>query len=400
MRIATSHLFKSTSLTITQQQSGIAKVQEQIATGKRLLRPSDDPAGATRVLDLTQGIERMEQFAKNAGAAEQRLTVEDTVLSSVTNSLQRVRELALAANSGVQSAEERAAYRAEVEQRLDQLLGHANSQDGNGDYLFAGFKGRTQPFTASGAQVIYNGDQGQPMLQIGATQQVATGDPGIEVFQRIRNGNGTFVVSSFSGNTGNGIISAGSVIDPSSYLAHDFTLRFTSDTTLDVIDDTTGTTVVSGQSYTPGNGISFNGIETSISGVPRNGDEFRIGPSQNQDMFATLRNFINAMAIDPVDAASRAQLSQTMNGVITDLDQALRHVLEVRTAVGARLNSLDALRDESEALKIQLQKARSEVQDLDYAEAVSRLQLQMTTLQGTLQSFAQIEQLSLFNLLR
>lgn len=400
MRIATSHLFQSTSLAITQQQSGIAKVQEQIATGKRLLRPSDDPAGATRVLDLTQGIERMEQFAKNAGAAEQRLTVEDTVLGSVTNSLQRVRELALAASSGLQSSEERAAYRAEVEQLVDQLLDYANTQNGNGDYLFAGFKGRTQPFTVSGAQIIYNGDQGQQMLQVGAIRQVASGDSGAEVFQRIRNGNGTFVVSSLSGNTGNGIISAGSVVDPSSYLPHDFTLRFTSDTTLDVIDDTTGTTVVSGQSYTPGNGISFNGIETSISGVPRNGDEFRIGPSQNQDMFATLRNFINAMAIDPVDAPSRAQLSQTLNGVITDLDQALGHVLEVRTAVGARLNSLDALRDENEALKIQLQKARSEVQDLDYAEAVSRLQLQMTTLQGTLQLFAQIEQLSLFNLLR
>lgn len=400
MRIATSHLFQSTSLAITQQQSGIAKVQEQIATGKRLLRPSDDPAGATRVLDLTQGIERMEQFAKNAGAAEQRLTVEDTVLGSVTNSLQRVRELALAASSGLQSSEERAAYRAEVEQLVDQLLDYANTQNGDGDYLFAGFKGRTQPFTVSGAQIIYNGDQGQQMLQVGAIRQVASGDSGAEVFQRIRNGNGTFVVSSLSGNTGNGIISAGSVVDPSSYLPHDFTLRFTSDTTLDVIDDTTGTTVVSGQSYTPGNGISFNGIETSISGVPRNGDEFRIGPSQNQDMFATLRNFINAMAIDPVDAPSRAQLSQTLNGVITDLDQALGHVLEVRTAVGARLNSLDALRDENEALKIQLQKARSEVQDLDYAEAVSRLQLQMTTLQGTLQLFAQIEQLSLFNLLR
>jgi flagellar hook-associated protein 3 FlgL len=280
MRIATSHLFQSTSLAITQQQRGIAKVQEQIATGKRLLRPSDDPAGATRVLDLTQGIERLEQFAENMGTAEQRLTIEDTVLGNVSDLLQRVRELALAANSGVQSAEERAAYRAELEQRLDQLLDYANTQDGNGDYLFAGFKGRTRPFTASGAQVIYNGDQGQQMLQVGAIRQVASGDSGAEVFQRIRNGNGTFAVSSFSGNTGNGIISAGSAVDPSSFLPHDFTLRFTSDTTFDVIDDTTGTTVASGQGYTPGNGISFNGIETSISGVPRNGDEFRIGASQ------------------------------------------------------------------------------------------------------------------------
>ncbi|MGH8612069.1 MAG: flagellar hook-associated protein FlgL [Gammaproteobacteria bacterium] len=400
MRIATSHLFQSTSLAITQQQGGIAKVQEQIASGKRLLRPSDDPAGATRVLDLTQGIERVEQFSKNAAAAEQRLVIEDTVLASVTNLLQRVRELALAANSGTQSAEERAAYRGEVEQQLDQLLDDANSQDGNGDHLFSGFKGRTPPFIASGAQVLYNGDQGQQMVQVGAVRQVATGDPGTEVFQRIPNGNGTFVVSSLSGNTGSGIITAGSVIDPNSYLPHDFTLRFTSDITFDVINDTTGTTVASSQSYMPGNSISFNGIETSISGVPRNGDEFRSGPSQNQDMFATLRNFINAMAIDPVDAPTRAQLTQTMNGVITDLGNSLGHVLEVRTAVGARLNSLDALREENEALKIQLQKARSEVQDLDYAEAVSRLQLQMTTLQGTLQSFAQIEQLSLFNLLR
>ena len=400
MRISSSHFFQQAALDITRQQSELARVQEQLSTGKRILRPSDDPSAAARALDIDYGIETVNQFRDNAGFAEQRLGLEEATLGSVTNVLQRVRDLALQANSGVQTRETRAAFRVEVEQRLEELVDYANARDANGDFLFAGFKADTRPFSLAAMGVNYNGDQGQQFVQIGPTRQVATGDPGSEVFQRIRNGNGQFAADSNPANTGSGVISAGSVVDPASYQAHNFTIQFATDTTFDVIDNTAGAVVLAAQTYVEGGVISFNGIETSITGTPRMGDVFTITPSQNQDIFTTLQNFIDAMNLDPADDAAQAQLNQSLNNVVGDLDQALNHIVDVRASVGARQNSIATADVENESVQFQLTQTLSEVRDLDYAEAISRLEFQLVTLQATQQTFARLEGLSLFNLLR
>jgi flagellar hook-associated protein 3 FlgL len=130
------------------------------------------------------------------------------------------------------------------------------------------------------------------------------------------------------------------------------------------------------------------------------GDQFFVGPSQNQDIFATLQSFVDAMASNPTDDAGRAQLTQSMNAVIGDVDQALTHIVETRTRIGARMNVIDSVRDENEATKFQLEKSLSDVRDLDYAEAISRLEFQLTALQALQATFSRIAGLSLFNLLR
>ncbi len=400
MRIATSYLYKNATNELQRQQSELARTQQQISSGKRILKPSDDPVGTSRSLGISESIQQLKQYHKNAIFAEQRLSLEETTLESATNLLQRVKELALASKSGVQTVETRAAYRIEVEQRMQELLAYANTRDANGDYIFAGFKGDTLPFTETAAGVAYNGDHGQQLLQIGATRQVASGDSGADVFQRIRNGNGTFTAGGSGTNTGTGNIAAGSVVDASVYQFDNFTIRFTSATSYDVVNDTTATTVLAAQPYVENGVIAFNGIETSINGVPVSGDEFTVKPSRNQDVFTSLKQFIAAMDIDPANASEQAQLNQSMNTVVGDIDQALGHLLEVRVAVGARLNSVDTTRAENESVQLQLQETLSEVQDLDYPEAISRLQFQMTTLQALQQTFTRVEELSLFNYLR
>ncbi len=398
-RITTAYLFQKTAVDIAQKQFEIAQIQNQIGTGKRINKPSDGPAETARIIDLNQAIGRIDQFQRNSIFANQRLGLEDATLSSVNNSLQRVRELALQANSGSQTADTRAIIKAEVEERLQELLDFANARDGNGNYLFAGSKNRTEPFTQTAAGVAYNGDQNQLSLKISGNRTIVASESGYDIFVNIKNGNGSFVTSSNAGNTGDGVITVGSVIDNGAFQANDFSIIFTSPTTFDVVNNTTATTILAGQTYVPDQAINFNGVEVAISGDPQTGDEFSVNASRRQDVFTTLQTFINALDIDPANPADQAQLTQALDRTISDVDQALQNILNTRTFIGTRQNSIDSANIENEGAKIELQTTRSQIEDLDFAQAITQLQLQQTTLQAIQGAFAQVRGQSLFNLL-
>lgn len=185
MRITTSELFNSAVMNMLDQQTKVAETQQQIATGKKILTPADNPSAAAQVLSLSDSIDGFNQYQSNADAATSRLTVENNALTSVANSLQRASELAIQGLNGTQSAQDRQGIAAEVQQILDNLVSLANTQDSNGEYVFGGYKSTTQPITVSGGTYTYNGDAGQRSVQTGPNQQVITGDPGSKVFMSI-----------------------------------------------------------------------------------------------------------------------------------------------------------------------------------------------------------------------
>ncbi|MDO9371179.1 MAG: flagellar hook-associated protein FlgL [Gammaproteobacteria bacterium] len=212
MRISTNQIQQQGVNTMLDQQVRLSKIQQQLATGQRILTPADDPAGASQALDLTQAVAVNIQYQSNVDAARTRLNLEESALSDVTSLLQNVRTLAVQANNTTLSNSDRTSIAREIRQRLDELLSLSNTKDGNGEYLFAGYKGQTQPFTRTSAgSYTYNGDQGQRFLQVGPTRQVAADDSGTAVFQSIRNGNGTFTTLDNSANTGSGVINTGTV---------------------------------------------------------------------------------------------------------------------------------------------------------------------------------------------
>jgi len=399
-RVTTAQLFQRTAVDIARQQFEISQVQDQISSGRRINRPSDGPAESARIISLNQAIENIDQFQRNSTFANQRLGLEDATLSSVNNSLLRVRDLALQANSGSQTTETRTIIRAEVEQRLQELLDFANARDANGNFLFAGSQNRTQPFTQTATGVAYNGDQNQLSLNISGNRTIVASESGYDIFVNIRNGNGDFVTSSNAANAGDGLITAGSVIDNAAFQANDFTITFTSPTTFDVVNNTNATTVLAGQNFVSGQAINFNGAEVAISGDPQTGDEFVVNASRRQDVFATLQNFIDALEINPANDADQAQLTQALDRTIGDVDQALQNVLNTRTFIGTRQNSIDTANIENEGASIELQVTRSQIEDLDFAQAITQLQLQQTTLQAIQGTFAQVRGQSLFNFLR
>ncbi|MDM9651004.1 flagellar hook-associated protein FlgL [Pseudomonas wenzhouensis] len=186
MRISTSQVFNGG---ITSQQrlySNVNKAYEQVSSGLRIQTAGDDPVGAARLLQLQQQDTLLEQYNTNLGSASDSLMQEDAILSTVTNVLQRARELALSAGNGAYSDEDRQAVADELEQVELQLYGLMNSKDAAGRYLFAGSDSSTQPFLRNAdGSYTYQGDQNQHSLQVSTSLTLATGDNGWTAFYDI-----------------------------------------------------------------------------------------------------------------------------------------------------------------------------------------------------------------------
>jgi len=397
MRTSTLGGFEQGLSLIQRLHTAVNRAQQQISSGRRILTPSDDPIAASRTLSLRESLSRLEQFDRNAAMAKNRLQDEEVSLEGVNNVLQRVRELALQANNSTQSNESRSLIAVEMRQHLDQLVQLANQQDGNGRFLFSGNLDETTPVTAMAGGFMYNGDQGQRLIQIGESRQVADGDSGDEVFFRIRTGNGTFVVAPLPANTGSGVVGSSSVVDPSQYDDAPYTIRFLDPVNYEVVD--AANVVVAAGAYQPGSSIGFRGIEFGLDGQPAAGDQFTAAPSPYQDVFTSVQKLIGAVETVVNDDTTRAVLNNGINAGLQDMDQSIGKILDVRTRVGSRLAAIESQGDSNSAFALNVQETIGELEDLDYAEALSRLSLELTTLEAAQQSFVRTQSLTLFDFL-
>jgi len=397
LRISSHQIFANATANLSRIQTDLARTQNQIATGDRIARPSEDPAATSGILRLQDSQARLDQYQKNSDYAQSRLGLEDSSLNAVDNIMQRIRELALQADNGTLNASDRQDIRAEIQQHLDSLLQISNTQDSNGEYIFAGSRGHTQPFIANAAGgFLYNGDSGQRLVQIGDGRRIAISDPGSGVFRDIRVGNGTFGVAADAANTGTGVISNGTVTNPAAWVPDTYTITMTAGTSTTYEVRNVANTLLSSGTYQSGAAISFNGIVVDIKGVPANGDRYTIAPAANRDLLTTVQNLANTLDGKGTGTSSTA-ITQQLNIAIGDLDQSFNHILEKRTHIGSRLNALDSESNMNKDLSLQLQSSLSTLKDTDFAAAALHLNQQLTALQAAYLSFSQIQRLSLFN---
>lgn len=385
-----------------EQQSSLAKLQNQMALGYRVTSPADDPIAFVHIQELQRSQSESEQFAKNSTLAKNRLSLEEQAFVDTTNVMTRVRELVVSAgNTATLSDADRASIANELAQRLDELQAIANRQDGNNEYLFSGYSTRTQPFSGGeGTPINYVADQGARQLQISSTQRIADSHNGYEVFVNIPEGNGTFATAVNMGNTGSGRIDIGSVVDRASWVADDYTIRFTSPTAYEITDGATPANVVQTGAYTAGSAITFNGVSVTVSGAPATGDTFTVNRSRNESIFETIGNVVDLLRQPAGSATANAKLTSSLSGSLQQLDQATDHFLGVRAQVGTRLAALDSADASREAMDIDTASTLSDLRDLDYAQALTKMNQQLVGLQAAQLSYSKISNLSLFNYLR
>jgi len=158
--------------------------------------------------------------------------------------------------------------------------------------------------------------------------------------------------------------------------------------------------VLAAGAYVSGQAISFNGIQFAVNGQPAAGDQFTVRPAGNTDLFSTLDRLVATLGTNTDDPVARAQFRTALDGSLAQLDRSLDHILDVRARVGTRLNTIETAESAQQDTDLTLQSLLSDVRDLDYAEAVTRLAQQSAGLQAAQQSLAKVGQLSLFDYLR
>lgn len=306
IRVSTAMQYNMGTRNIQNQQYELQRVQNQLSTGKRMLVPADDPIAAMSVVQVGQAQAVNQQYLDNQEAARTSLSMLESSLGSFGDQLLSIRTSLVAAGNPTYDPSQREMVVKELEQRLQSLVDMANTQDAEGNYVFAGFQSDQRPFQydAAANQYVYQGDQGQVSLQVSPSIKMAIKENGSDVFMRVRDEQGN--------------------------------------------------------------------LSTNV--------------------FQSVRD-----AIDELKSPTFSTTALSAN--LKQVDSAMDHLSMARASVGARLNGLESLTTTGEAMDLQHATQLSNLQDLDYAEAISRFSRFQTQLQATQISFKQVNDLSLFNLL-
>ncbi|MFT5504366.1 MAG: flagellar hook-associated protein 3 FlgL [Gammaproteobacteria bacterium] len=303
MRISTSQIYQQNIQSFARQQEKLSTLQQQVSTGTRILKPSDDPAASTKVLELQEQFGLINQYQRNIDFAETRLQLQENSVSSIENVLIRVKELSLQGNNATQDFESRKAIALEIDQLNLELLAIANTLDSNGEYLFAGFQNASQPFTesitGSISHVVFNGDSGEREMQISLSRKMNVDTQGRDLFMSIPTANALNEVTA-AGNVGSSELAPAHVFDVGNYVADTYTIVFdtvsSTPGTVYSISNSAGNIVASG-TYTDSEDIDFMGIRTSVTGTPANSDSFTISQGQYQSVFEILSTLSESLKL-------------------------------------------------------------------------------------------------------
>ncbi len=356
---------------------------EQIASGKKVNRPSDDPIAAERINQFRNVLRTTEHRLSTVNEGVGRLNLSDSVLDRAGIAIQRAQELAIRMRNDTNTQVERRNAAQEVQQLLEGLAGIGNTEL-NGRFIFAGSQTQTAPYVPGSVTGAAHSDNIG-----GAAIATAVGDP--------------------------------TVLKPDAY-----EIQFTSPTDFNVINLTTGQTVLAGQAYANGTPFSFDGVDITLSDsgtAPAAGDRFavrvgyvyqgdgapidvEIGDGQtvasnvagnqvfsgpNVDLFQNLQDFHQALVTDDVDGIAAA---------IGQFDAALPQVTDARASIGARVNRLDTVKDSLELLSVNTQTLRSSFEDADFAKVASELTSLQGTLDASLATLSRQFETSLLNFIR
>ncbi len=436
MRISTIQAFNSSVSGMQKNYANVTRTQEQISTGKRILTPADDPVASVRLLQLSQEEALNAQYTSNNTAAQNSLNSEEATLSSIGTVLQRIREIAVQAGNGALDSTDRDSLGTELQQREDELLSLMNGKDASGHYLFGGSQSDQQPFVRNpDGSYTYLGDEGKTNVQVASSTFIALGDNGKDLFENVFNANrvstnhATVGVNA-DGTLSTGRISLGLVTDKNAYdttfpasnppaATDGIGIHFLNSTDYVVYDQATLPVGFNWATYnpvTPPAGqlttgaidtntastdfISYGGVKVQIDGVPQTGDDFLVNRKPDEEkrsLLNTVSDLRKALQ-GSGDTQEDARVIRDAAAVgISNLDAVYTKVDAVRGSIGARLNTLDSTGDFIADVSLVNKAVKSDLEDLDYADAISRLSLQSTILSAAQQSYVKISGLSLFN---
>ncbi|MFT7411811.1 MAG: flagellar hook-associated protein 3 FlgL [Paraglaciecola sp.] len=405
MRISTGQLYDRTIQSVLDNQANLSDVQQQLASGKKLLRPSDDPVGAGQVLRLTEQIELINQYKKNNNMLVNSLEQEETVLKSVNVGMDRARVLMIQSGNGIVDTEDRKAIAIEISQIKDQMFDLMNSRDPSGDYIFAGFQSDSPAFSFNASSVgnkyNFEGDGGENNIQISDTIRQQLNNSGLDIFEDVL----SRLKSTISGSVGATNVSINVQGQKAFDKFHDtnydavtpannqFQISILSATQAQINNVGTGA-VLDTVNFSSGSAILYKGLEFNITGSPGDTVNFQLESPQKKNIAETLNDFVNALNNENI---ADGDFDEALSDVFAGLDNSQTSVADAISRIGARRNSADSVFASNLDLEISNKSARANIQEVDYAEAVSELSRQETALQAAQSTFSRVTGTSLFD---
>lgn len=431
MRISTPQMYQTGLSAMQRAQSKFNETSLQMSTGRRFLTPSDDPSGSAQSIQLDAAIKKTEQYQRNNDLAKPRLEQEEAQIEATQNALQRVRELVVAGNNDTYIKQNRTIIASEIRKLREDIIGIANLQDANDEYLFSGTRSQTAPFvTGSDGKVSYVGATGAGSVRevsITNTQNIAIGDTGATVFMEIPERSGLLneavpkstntgtldVVSVGVNKLDDALNSSGQTLrirfsyptahpGPVEYDVLDLDGNAVRNSAGDLISGNYGNTDAAGVFVPPtlsAQSLELAGRIVTITGAPANGDELISRPVSQVSVFQTLDDIATAFENSVTGTASSEDLSRATSIALRNIDSGLGRLDEVRTTVGLRISTLEMQTSLNDERVLDLSTTLSDVRDLDYAEAISRFKLQEVVLEAAQQTYVKVNKLSLFDFL-
>ncbi|HJV95406.1 MAG TPA: flagellar hook-associated protein FlgL [Albitalea sp.] len=393
-RISTANSYDAAIDNLSKRQTDLARTQAQMSTGKRVVRPSDDPTAASRAERALASISRVDASKRAVEASQSVMSQTESSLGDAGELLQRARELMVAAGNGSYSDAERKSVAQELRGIREQLLMVANRNDGGDGYLFGGQGSNQPPFLDVPGGVQYIGSGGQ--TQVAGQEELPLTLDGGATWLAARTGNGVFE-SRVIASTGTAVIDAGGVSNPAALTGSTYSLQFSISgagvTTYSVLKDGLATAQTN-VNYVSGQAISVDGMSVTIKGAPAAGDQFELRPSTSTlSVFDVLDQAVTGLSTANRSSTAVAQ-SNLMN--LRNIDQVMSRLQAARSSVGETLNRIDSVNNRLDGLKLQGQADRSNAEDLDMVQAISEFQSKQSGYDAALKSYSMVQRLSLF----
>ncbi|MCA0935670.1 flagellar hook-associated protein FlgL [Vibrio alginolyticus] len=392
-RISSFHNYQSVQNDLRRQENKVHHNQAQLASGKQLLKPSDDPLATHYIQNIGQQQEQLNQYLNSIVLVRNRLENHEVNIANAEVFVDESKRLTMEMINGAYSPEDRLAKKREMEELANNFLNLANAQDEIGNYVFAGTKPKNQPFYRDkDGSVEYSGDDYQRKMKVSNMLEMPMNDPGSKLFMEIPNPFGDYQPE-YDLQSGSELL-LGQAINSDSDDTASYRVTF-----VDMNNGKFGYQlerngrVVDADEFSPEKGIEYKGLQVYVKGQITPGDSIGI---EKRDSFSIFDTFKQAMkwSEKPVsDASATAQLQQ----MTEEFQAAFIHLGKARTDVGARLSTLDIQEQNHQDFNLSLAKAKSNFEDLDYSKAVIEFNENSRALQASQQAFGKTKDLTLFN---
>jgi len=411
-RLATANTYDNALRNITQRQSALSGLQENLTSGKRVVRASDDPSSAAQAERALTRMSRIVTDQRALASQSNSIAMAESTLGDVTNALQSFRELVVSAGNGTFVQKDRQTVALQLQGLRDQIFGLSNTTDTNGQPLFSALGSALAPFVGPTAQPQDYTFEGLPGQAASGTVSIPFALDGDSAFMLQPARDGVYNVSMGSASStlrSSGItVTNAALVTESSYKISNIAIvqgtgipvaLGINTTTYDIEETKANGTVlppssVTGPQYSALSTtipITLPGLALNITGTPGAGDSIVV--QRSPSLISVLDDAIR----DIGGATNNAAASQAVGQALNNIDIGANRISAVRGQAGELLNRADRISTNQDKRSIQLEADRSRAEDLDMVKGIADFQNQQTGYQAALQSYAQMQKLSLFN---